>query len=112
MPTPLTPAEEEAVKLKIQEILKLLELSSMPEEVKESWIALLPDMNLEQANRLHSILEQELHENIQASAQYPADQKLLDDMEEAQTTYQQNTNAATADAAAQLQEIEDELPTV
>lgn len=47
----------ESLKMQARKLAILLQNSNMPEDIKESWIAMLPSMSLEQIERLLNILE-------------------------------------------------------
>ncbi len=46
-----------SLELNARKLAILLYCSAMPDEIKESWIALLPEMSLEEINQLLTILE-------------------------------------------------------
>ncbi len=55
---------EELLRLKAYELAVLLHLSNMPMEIKKSWIALLPEMTLEQIDKFIMVLENALANNL------------------------------------------------
>ena len=47
----------ESLKMQARKIAVLLQNSNMPEDIKKSWVVMLPHMSLEQIERLLNILE-------------------------------------------------------
>lgn len=47
----------ESLKMQARKLAILLQNSNMPDDIKESWVAMLPHMSLEQIERLLNVLE-------------------------------------------------------
>ncbi len=111
MTTPsLTPEQDELLERKFKHLMMLLNISSMPQDVKDSWVNLLPEMTLEQMNRLIQTLEQELHQALEYAQEHPEDQRLLDKLKEATQFHEEEQKNIETRTLAALQAIEDELP--
>ncbi len=95
---------------KFQHILALLKVSAMPQDVKDSWMALLPEMTVEQVNRFIKLLEKELQEALEAAQNHPEDQRMLDKLKEAMEFHEEENKNIEQRTLAALQAIEDELP--
>jgi len=109
-PPAVTPQQEEAMERKFQHILALLKVSAMPQDVKDSWLALLPEMTVEQVNRFIKLLEKELQQALEAAQNHPEDQRMLDQLKEAMQFHEEEQKNIEERTLAALQAIEDELP--
>ena len=105
----ITPQEEESLERKFQHLMTLLSVSAMPEDIKEAWVAMLPEMKLAQVNRLIKILEQEAHRALEYAQDHPEDQRLLDKLKEARQFHEEEDKNIEARTMAALLAIEDEL---
>lgn len=79
----------------------LLVASDMPDEAKESWIALIPEMSMEQLDRFAKILEANI-----AGAQGPELEALGDALRTAREHQEQEKAKAVEKAEQSLDEIE------
>lgn len=110
-PTTITPAQEESMERKFQHIMALLKVSAMPQDVKDSWLALLPEMTVDQVNRFIKLLEKELAQALEAAQNHPEDQRMLDKLKEAMQFHEEEKRNIEERTLAALRAIEDELPT-
>ncbi len=79
----------------------LLAAASLPEDVKDAWVALVPEMTIEQMDRFAKALE----ENI-AGTEGPELERLTQGIKEAKEVDERETKAIMAKANASLEEIE------
>lgn len=80
----------------------LLMASDFPAEIKESWGALIPEMSLEQIDRLMKVLEQ--HISQKATEDVSAEVQKLEDQHDT------NVKDSHARAIESLQQIEQQIP--
>ena len=106
----LTAEERDYLKAKADRLIMLLDASVMPEEVKTAWLTLLPEMNLDQIDRLIKLLEGELAAAIQGAKEQPENDELIVKLQEAKKRYDVVMAAADEQALAALSRIEEKLP--
>lgn len=82
----------------------LLAASDLPQDVKEGFIAMLPEMTPEQIDRLMKTLEAQI-----SDTQAQQDKKMGEAMQQAQVVYEEGQKAAQDKALAALEEIEKTL---
>ena len=82
----------------------LLASSDLPQEVKEGWVNLVPEMNPEQIDRFMVLLEQHL-----PSATETEWKTFKKTMEEIQKTYDDSVQTAADEAIAAFEKIENQL---
>lgn len=104
-----TDAELIYLKAKIDRLIFLLDLSATPADVKTAWLTLLPEMNLEQIDKLTGMLEQELQETLKAAKERTEDAELLLKLQNAKVRYDQKISAAQKKVMSELQKIETQL---
>ncbi len=82
----------------------LLAASNLPDDIKDAWAALIPEMSLEQLDRLATILSQSISDT--ADAEFRAFATALEHAKEEQSM---RTKEAEAKAMRDLDEIESML---
>lgn len=110
--TELTPEEREYLKLKYEHLLMLLQASALPDEAKAAWVQIIPEMNIDQLNRLIKILEDEMSAALSAMQQSPDEQRLIDKLNEARDFHEEELSSIAKRTEAALQALDDELPSV
>ena len=85
----------------------LLDASVMPQQVKTAWITLLPEMNLDQIDRLSALLEKEIEVAAEYAKKQPENDELIVKLKAAKERYDSNMAAADQQAMAALQSIEE-----
>src|SRR3989338_6766655 len=110
LPPPLTDNELGYLKTKADRVLFLLDISAMPDEVKTSWLTLLPEMTLDQVDRLATLLEEEILLAAAYSKQHPEDEELLLKLKLAKEHYDTQTAVADKKMFLALAQIETALP--
>ena len=108
--TQLTNDERAYLRAKADRLIMLLDASVMPEEVKTSWLTLLPEMNLDQVDRLIKLLEDELAAAIKGAKEQPENDEFIVKLQEAKKRYDKVVAAADEQALAALSRIEKKLP--
>lgn len=98
------------LKVKADRVFFLLDLSSMPPEMKTAWVAMLPHMNLAQVDRLIELLQEEIEIALKAAAQYPEQEEFMVKLKAAKERYDFALATADAKTFATLQKIEHALP--
>lgn len=79
----------------------LLASSDMPDKVKEGWAALIPQMSLEQIDRLVGILEKQLSGAAESELR-----AFVEAVEQAKKAHAEKVQAAEKKAITELEEIE------
>jgi len=82
----------------------MLNAANMPEEEKEAWAALVPEMSIEQIQKLMMVLEANL-----AEQGFKEMQPVLEEMKEVQAAYDSEVAAADEVAMQKIQALEDQL---
>ncbi len=111
-PTNITPEEQEYLERKFEHVIRLLDVSVLPDDEKRAWVVMLPKMKLEQTNRLIAILEKELYKNLEIAQQHPEDQRFIDQLNEAKKFHEEEMGNIKKRTLKALQDIENELPNV
>jgi|GEM_PF-6559773 len=110
--TPITSEEQEYLERKFEHVLRLLDVSVLPDDQKRAWVVMLPKMKLEQTNRLIAILEKELYKNLELAQERPEDQRFIDQLNEAKKFHEEEMGNIQKRTLKALQDIETELPNV
>lgn len=100
MPNPLQDPNEELKKLG-EHLALLLASTNLPDDVKDAWATLVPEMSVEQMGRLGKILVGHL-----SSATQVEFANLAKQLEEAKETHARKVAEAEATAQKELDEIE------
>lgn len=94
----------EAAKLYGQQLGALIAMADIPEEQKEAWMALLPEMSFEQIERLHTALEKRV--SVQAGEEFGP---LLQQMQKIKQEYEAKVAAIQGEAVSALDDLDNEL---
>lgn len=97
----ISPDVEDQLKNVGKRLALLLASANLPDEVKEAWAALIPEMSLEQIDRLTKALEGYLNPDEQAQLV-----ALSEQAKQAQTKFLEQKRATEAQAQKELDEIE------
>ncbi|MBI4135419.1 hypothetical protein HY477_01660 [Candidatus Uhrbacteria bacterium] len=108
-PNQLSQSELEFLRAKVDKTLMLLDASAMPQEVKTAWVSLLPSMTLEQVDRLHALIEDEIEVTLKAMQERPEEEELVLKLKAVKDRYDAQVVSADKQASVQLAEIEDEI---
>jgi hypothetical protein len=100
----LSPDVENEFKQVGQRLALLLASANLPDEVKDAWAALIPEMSLEQIDRLAKALEGYLSADEQTELF-----ALAEKAKQAQTVFEQQKKQAEEQALKELDEIESML---
>lgn len=107
--TEFTDQEIAYLKAKVDRLIFLLDASAMPGDVKTAWLTLLPEMNLDQIDRLAAVIEEELKTTLQQAEKQPEDEELLLKLKSAKERYADKIAAASKKVFAQIEKIEDSI---
>lgn len=99
--TNLSPEVEDQFKNVGKRLALLLASANLPDEVKNAWVTLIPDMSLEQIDRLAKALEGHLNPDEQAALAEIAQQA-----KQAQAAFEQKKRQAETQAQKELDEVE------
>lgn len=105
-----TDEEYAYLKAKVDRLIFLLDASAMPQQVKTAWITLLPEMNLDQIDRLNALLEKEIEVAAEYAKQQPENDELVVKLKAAKERYDSKISTADQAAMTTLQDIEKQLP--
>lgn len=112
VPAQLSQDELAFLRAKADRVILLLDTSVMPDEVKTSWLTLLPHMTLDQVDRLTSLLEEELALTLKYAKQRPEDEELVLKLKAAKERYDGSVAEADKRALLQIARIEEDLNAV
>lgn len=83
----------------------LIGASTLPDDVKQAWLTILPELSLEQIGRLIDILEAKyLDEQTQ-----DVNQKLEQELKQIQSKYQEKRDQLDADALEKIKDLEKQV---
>lgn len=102
-PQPTEQELQEAFTLLGKKLAFLLAAANMPEEAKTAWASLIPQMSLEQVERLAGILEKEV------SGQSEEFMELRETLGKVKKKYEAQKQKAADDALQEFQSIEKQL---
>lgn len=101
---------KQALEAKLKRVYTLLDASAMPDDVKISWKSLLPQMTLQQVDRLIALLEKELTETLAAMKKYGQPEKeLLTELARIKKDEEKQRGALHKKTISQLDDLSQQL---